>query len=186
MRPVLPLLVLAACQAQGTVRAAEVVVRDERDAVAMVLTRTATGCATDDSLVIIAAGARTSAGAWTLDIGPTGRELRGPAGLIARVVEEAGPPARLTLIDAIGVPMARAQLDGAAAAISDAGRHPVARVEVAGEGATLYAGEQRAGRISGSTDLELAVRLLVPAQLPDEARALLACERLAAITPAVK
>jgi hypothetical protein len=179
-------LLLAACQAQGDARAVEVVLRDDRGATVLTLTRTATGCVTDEALVIAATADRTSAGAWTFAAGPSGRELRGPAGLIARVVDEPGSPRRLSLIDAVGVPLARLTFDGTAVTITDAGRNPVGTIERAPGGARLITGEQVLGAVTGTDDLELAARLLVPAELPQEARALVACDRLATVTPAAK
>ena len=181
------LLLAASCQAQGEVRPIEVVLRDGRDATVLTLTRTATGCVTDEALVIIVAGDRISAGAWTFGSGPTGRELRGPAGLIARIVDEPGSPRRLSLIDDVGVPMARLSFDGEiAVTVTDAGRSPAGMIERAPGGARLILGEQIARRRRGTDDLELAARLLVPADLPQEARALVACDRLATVTPAAK
>jgi hypothetical protein len=182
-----------ACQAQGDVRAAEVVLRGEHDGVELTLTRTATGCVTDEALVITVSGDRTSAGAWTLGGGPTGRELHGPGGLVARIVDERGDepgsPRRVSLLDPIGVPLARMSFEADAITILDGGRSPIARVERATKGFRLLAlpaGDRVAATVTGASDPELAARLLVPAELPGEARALFACERLAAVTPAVK
>jgi hypothetical protein len=187
VRPALLIAVLVACQAQGTARAGDpVVVRDDTGATTLTLTRTATGCATDHALVITVAGGRTSAGAWTLGPGATGRELRGPAGLVARVVEDAGPPRRLSLIDDVGVPMAHTSFGDAAAIITSRARRELGAVEPAEGGLVMHAGGAPRFRVTGTTDLELGTRLTVPAPLSSEARALLACERLAAITPAVK
>ncbi|MBE7448633.1 MAG: hypothetical protein HS111_07040 [Kofleriaceae bacterium] len=159
------------------------------------LTRTAAGCRADldgatadqaGPLVITVAGDTASAGAWRLGPGPAGRELRGEVGLVARVVAE---PGRLSLVDPIGVPMVRLALTAERATAVDASRAPVGAVERHGDRHRLLAGpagDTLAGTVSGTTDLELAARLLAPAPLPLPARALLACDRLAAVTPAAK
>ncbi len=178
---------LAACQAKGDVRPAEVVLHARNDEPALTLTRTATGChAEPGALMITVAGSAASAGGWQLGPGPVGRELRSPGGLIARVVDEAGPPRRLSLIDPIGVPMVRLTADGEVIHATNAARAPIGRIERANDGVRLVAGDQQLGRVTGDADLDVAARLLAPADLPLPARALLACERLAAVTPAVK
>lgn len=189
MRAALVLPILVACQAQGSgarAGAAEVVMRDEGGDVVLTVTRTATGCVTDRALAITVAGARVSAGAWTLDAGATGRELRGPQGLVARVVAVTGAAPRLSLIDDIGVPMAHLSFEDGLATITSGARTEIGIVEPTEGGFALRAGETTRFTVSGTTDVELAARLTVPAPLSSEARALLACERLAAITPAVK
>ena len=186
-RPLL-LVLVAACQAQslGEQRGVEVVLSDARDAVQLVVRRTQNGCIADESLSIFAHSDGILAGAWTLKRGPTGRELTGPQGLIARVVDEPGPPHRVSLIDPVGVPMARMEIDTDAVILTDAARSPMGRVERADKGFRLFVGSEPRGRVTGTEDPELAARLLVPADLPDEARALFACGRLAVTTPNVK
>lgn len=185
--PVLAVMLLA-CQAQvaGEMRGVEVVVRDERGAVELVLRRTGNGCIADEALSIFAHSDGINGGAWNLGRGPTGRELTGPGGLIARIVDEPGNPRRLSLIDPVGVPMARILFEGEAVTVIDAGRTPVARIERAGRGFRRVEGDRPTATVTGTDDLELAARLLVPAPLPDEARALFACGRLAVTTPAAK
>ena len=184
-----------ACQARRDVEPVEVVLHDAGGAATLRLTRTAAGCRADldgatadqaGPLVITVAGDTASAGAWRLGPGPAGRELRGEVGLVARVVAE---PGRLSLVDPIGVPLVRLALTAERATAVDASRAPVGAVERHGDRHRLLAGpagDTVAGTVSGTTDLELAARLLAPAPLPLPARALLACDRLAAVTPAAK
>jgi hypothetical protein len=176
-------LPLVACQAQGAgeMRGLEVVARDGRDQVALTLRRTSNGCIADENLSIFAHSEGITAGAWRLARGATGRELTGPQGLIARIVDEPGPPRRLSIVDPVGVPMARVNFDESIT-ITDGSRSFLGTIEPAERGFTFSGG----GRVTGTTDAELAARLLVPLSIPDEARALFACGRLAVTTPAAK
>lgn len=187
----------AACQAKSAPRAVEVVLRDEHDAPALTLVRNAVGCTAEPgALVITANGQVTSGGGFTFGPGPVGLELRSATGTIARVVDEAGPPRRLSIIDPIGVPMVRLTFAADGVTAMDAARAPAGRIEHAPDGLRFVTGagtdRKHGGLVTGASDLALADRLaiaaplLAPAPLALPARALLACERLAALTPALK
>lgn len=189
----------AACQAKSAPRAVEVVLRDEHDAPALTLVRNAVGCTAEPgALVITANGQVTSGGGFTFGPGPAGPELRSPSGAIARVVTEDGPPRRVSIIDPIGVPMVRLTFAADGVTAMDAARAPVGRIEHAPDGLRLVTGSEAdasrklGGLVTGANDVALADRfaiaapLLAPAPLALPARALLACERLAALTPALK
>jgi hypothetical protein len=200
VRPLALVTLLAtACQAQGQPVAVEVVLRDASDAVTLRLVRTAVGClAEPGAQAITANGNVASAGDLTLGPGPAGTELRSSGGTIARVVTEAGPPRRLSIIDPIGVPMVRVTFSGDGASATDAARAVVGTIKPdAGSETTVVRFVPVAPDIKGDSvvistalspadRLAIAAPLLVPAALPLPARALLACERLAAVTPGVK
>lgn len=187
---------VAACQAKGQPRAVEVVLRDAQDAAVLTLVRTATGCTAEPgALAITASGTNGTAAAGELMLapGPVGPELRTSAGTIARVVTEDGPPRRLSIIDPIGVPMVRMTFAADGVTAADAARAPVGRIENTADGLRFVTtDDKQGGGVTGAADVALADRfaiaapLLAPAELPLPARALLACERLAAVTPAVK
>ncbi|MBZ0232003.1 MAG: hypothetical protein K8M05_06590 [Deltaproteobacteria bacterium] len=207
MRPVLPLTLAAsaavsgvavACQAKSPPRAVEVVLRDAGDAPVLTLVRTAVGCTAEPgALVFTANGNVTSGNGFTFGPGPAGPELRGASGTIARVVTDQGPPRRLSIIDPIGVPMVRMTFAADGVTAVDAARAPVGRIEHAPDGLRFVAANDDAtnvkgGLVTGAGDVALpdrftiAAPLLAPAPLALPARALLACERLAALTPSVK
>jgi hypothetical protein len=185
---------VAACQTKGQPRVVEVVLHDEHDAAILTLTRTAVGCTAEPgALVFTAAGATTSGNGWSLGPGPAGSELRSSSGTVARVVTDETPERRLSIIDPIGVPMVRLtfRTDGVTAV--DAARAVVATIKDTSDGIRLVAvDDTKGGLVTGAADVklidryEIAAPLLAPAPLPLPARALLACERLAAVTPAPK
>ncbi len=177
---------VAACQSKAELRPVEVVLRDQDDAAVLTLTRTATGCTAEPgALVITVGGGLVQAGEWQLGPGPVGRELRSASGTLARVVEEAGPPRRLSLIDPIGVPMVRLVFDTDKDTVTamDAARATLGRIERTSDGVRFVADDKKRGVVTGEASLEVAARLLAPATLPPVARALLACERLVAPSP---
>jgi hypothetical protein len=185
---------VAACQAKGEPRAVEVVLHDEHDAAILTLTRTAVGCTAEPgALVFTAAGTTTSGNGWSLGPGPAGPELRSSSGTVARVVTDETPAHRLSIIDSIGVPMVRLTFGADGVNVADAARAVVGRIENGADGVRFVPADDRTGgRVTGAADVALADRftiaapLLAPAPLPLPARALLACERLAAVTPAPK
>lgn len=186
----------AACQARGQPRAVELQLQDEHGATILTLVRTPTGCTAEPgALAFTVAGTTTSGHGFSIGPGPAGSELRGPGGTIARVVMDQTPERRLSIIDPIGVPMVRLTFRTDAVTAADASRAVVAHIENAADGLRLVAADDdrtKGGLVTGAADIklvdrfEIAAPLLAPAPLALPARALLACERLAAVTPAPK
>jgi hypothetical protein len=195
---VLVTALVGACQAKATPTAVEVVLRDKADATVLTLVRSATGCTAEPGgMVITAAAGSASTGDLAFGPGPAGPELRSTAasgGTIARVVSEDAPTRRLAIIDPIGVPMVRVTYAADGATVTEASRAVIGRIadEAGGLRFLDERDGSRGGIVTGAKDLplvarlEIAAPLLVPADLAVPARALLACERLAAVTPAVK
>ncbi len=173
------LVTLVGCQsspAEATPVGVEL--RDRAGAVVVRVERTRGGCTIDPpALTATVAGTETTAGSWRIVPGPTGRELHGAAGLLARVVDESG---RLSVIDPVGVPLARfVRTDDRGAGILDAGRTPIGRLEAEATGFRVLDRDARPGAaVDGTTDLPLAAVLAAVPTLPVEVRALFACERL--------
>jgi hypothetical protein len=187
---------VGACQAKATPSAVEVVLRDAGDATVLTLVRSATGCTAEPGGAITAVAGSASTAELTFAAGPAGPELRSTsagAGALARVIADAAPVRRLSIIDPIGVPMARVTYEADRAIVTEASRAVIGTIVVEDGGLRFVdEGGARHGLVAGAKDLplvarlEIAAPLLVPADLPLPARALLACERLAAVTPPVK
>jgi hypothetical protein len=140
---------------------------DVTGAVALRVTRTADGATADG--VAIGPGRV-----------PDSREIAGTLVAPIRVHRVAGPPLRIDLLDASGVPLARLQVDDGEGRVADASRALVATIAPGGAGFT--ATDAKGGplaTITGAPDLEIATLLVAPG-VPAAARALLACERLLA------
>src|SRR4051812_33923984 len=102
MRSVL-LLTLAGCQASPAEPTPPGVELRDRDGTVVVrVTPTAGGCTIEAPVrTATVAGDLTSSGSWRIAPGPRGRELYGPGGLLARILDE---PDHLSVIDPLGVP----------------------------------------------------------------------------------
>ncbi|HUQ02087.1 MAG TPA: hypothetical protein VM261_06290 [Kofleriaceae bacterium] len=196
-----PLLLLTAfvgaCQAKATPTAVEVVLRDKADATVLTLVRSATGCTAEPGGAITAGAGSASTSELSFGPGPAGPEIRNTTaagGTVARVVSEDVPTRRLSIIDPIGVPMVRVTYAADGATVAEASRAVIGRIadEAGGLRYLDARDDSKGGVVTGAKDLplvarlEIAAPLLVPADLPLPARALLACERLAAVTPSVK
>lgn len=180
------LLTLTACQAtpsstESAPTAPIAVEWNEGDGTQVIVTRTAAGCEiAAPSLTATLDGTTTRAGQWQVVPDPHGRELRGPTGLLARLVDE---PSRFSILDPNGVPFARIVMnDDHSAVLRDASRAATGHLEsTATETHILDLQRRPIATIRGSSDLRLAAVLAGAPTLPVEARAVYACERLAAV-----
>ena len=171
---------LAGCQTATAPRGSEIVMRGTSEGLTLVAT--AEGCRADD-VAIRAAGDEAHGGGWHLTRAPGGLALAQRDVMIARVVDDPGPPLRRAYLDPVGVPLARVTLDADLAAVAGADRTPMGSV-VREDGALVW--RDAAGavtRVEGTDDLELAVALLVPPTVPIAGRAVVACARLVASSP---
>lgn len=151
----------------------------------LVLTRTAAGC-TAAGVAITVAGAETRGGTWRLAPGPTGLTLTNAEALVARIVDEPGPPEVRIYLDPVGVPLARVSVTDDSAAVVGADRAPLGALAVVDLGAAAFtyrAVDGAAGAVTGTRDPTLAAALIVPSAVPPLGRAVVACPRLVATSP---
>jgi hypothetical protein len=151
----------------------------------LILTRTAGGCAAAGTTITVA-GAEARGGTWRLAPGPTGLALTNAEALVARIVDEPGPPPVRIYLDPIGVPLARISTTDDSAAVVGADRSPIATLSVVDLGAAAFtyrAADGAAGTVTGTRDPALAAALIAPSAVPPLGRAVVACPRLVATSP---
>ena len=178
----LAVVALAACQTATTPAPATITLRGDGDGVT--LTRTTDGCRADDVAIAVGADGAVTAGRWRLAPGPAGLELRDGDRLVARIVDEPGPPPRRSYLDELGVPLARVTFTADAAAVTGPDRTAAGRLTRAdGQLRWTDAAERATAAVLGTDDVEVGAALAIPPALPILGRAVVACARLAATSP---